>query len=80
MVSSIIGETGEFKVDRQHIGYTDNPKPFTNHTIHLKKGDLVFLYTDGYMEQFGVVKTRKYTKKILNKSILSRKHLPMTEI
>jgi PAS domain S-box-containing protein len=70
----------EYKGDRQHIGYTDNPKPFTNHTIHVKKGDLVFIYTDGYMDQFGGVKTRKYTKKRLHKSILSLKHLPMTEI
>lgn len=73
-------EVIEFKGDKQHIGYTDNPKPFKDHLIEVEKGDLVFLYTDGFMDQFGGSSTRKYTKKRLHKSIMSLSHLPMRDI
>ena len=73
-------EIMEYKGDKQHIGYTDNPKLFKTHSIDVKQGDLVFLYTDGYMDQFGGSKTRKFTKKRLHKAILNLKHLPMQEM
>lgn len=73
-------EVIEYKGDRQHIGYTDHPKPFKNHSIDVQKGDLVFLYTDGFMDQFGGSKTRKFTKKRLHKMILSFKDLTMLDL
>ena len=37
----------EYKSDRQSINYTENPQPFTNHKINIKKKDKVYLFTDG---------------------------------
>ncbi len=70
----------EYKGDKQHVGYTDNPKPFVDHAFKVEKGDMIFLYTDGYMDQFGGSNARKYTKKRLHKSLLALRHLPMEEI
>jgi len=36
---------------------------FSNHIIQLKKGDTVYLYTDGFQDQFGGLKDMKFMKK-----------------
>ncbi len=45
----------EFKADKQPItAATDSiAKPFTNKTFDLQKGDTIYLFTDGYADQFG---------------------------
>ena len=41
------------KADKQPIGiYFGTPKPFTNHTFELKKGDTVYIFSDGFADQF----------------------------
>ena len=47
------GELQETKADKQPIGMYDNNKPFTNHHFTLTKGDVIYLFTDGYADQFG---------------------------
>lgn len=41
------------KADRQPIGYMENSTPFTNHTFTLNRRDHIYLFTDGYADQFG---------------------------
>ena len=43
----------EIKADKQPIGSFDNRKPFENHTIQLQKGDNVYMFSDGFIDQFG---------------------------
>jgi sigma-B regulation protein RsbU (phosphoserine phosphatase) len=46
----------EIKADKQAIGAdTDHSeiKIFTNHIIQLEKGDAIYMFTDGYADQFG---------------------------
>ena len=73
-------EIKEYKGDRQHIGFSDNPKPFNNHIIEVKSGDQIYLYTDGYLDQFGGERGKKFTKKRLHNLLLEICHLPMHEI
>ena len=47
------GELIEIKGDKQPIGDFELAKPFTNHVFQLEKGDNVYLFTDGYVDQFG---------------------------
>lgn len=47
------GEIIEIKGDKQPIGDFELAKPFTNHTFNLEKGDNIYLFTDGYVDQFG---------------------------
>jgi len=69
----------EVKPDKQPIGKFDNPKPFTNHSIQLQKGDTIYLFTDGYADQFGGPKGKKYSKKKFKELLLSIQDLPMNE-
>ena len=61
----------EIKANKQPIGYTDNPMPFTNHTLSLKTDDLVYLFTDGFADQFGGEKGKKFKYKQLEHKLLA---------
>jgi serine phosphatase RsbU (regulator of sigma subunit) len=52
----------EFQANKQPIGKFDDRMPYTNHNIKLIKGDTLYLFTDGYSDQFGGEKNRKLTK------------------
>ncbi len=61
----------EIKADKQPIGKTDNPNPFTTHLLELQKGDTIYLMTDGYPDQFGGDKGKKYKYKQLEDLLLA---------
>ncbi|NQV52478.1 MAG: tetratricopeptide repeat protein [Flavobacteriales bacterium] len=54
------GELIEYKADKQPIGKHDNPLPYTTHTIELQTGDSIYLFSDGYVDQFGGERGKKY--------------------
>jgi len=43
----------ETKADKQPIGMNEDSTPFTNHTFTLNSGDTLYLFTDGFADQFG---------------------------
>jgi len=69
----------EVKPDKQPIGKFENKKPFTNHSIQLQKGDTIYMFTDGYADQFGGEKGKKYSKKALRELVLSVAHLTLQQ-
>lgn len=42
-----------FNPDKQPIGNFENARPFTTHKITVEKGDALYLFTDGFQDQFG---------------------------
>ena len=58
--NGFIPELIETKADKQPIGFTLNPKPFTNHVFQLQKGDSFYLFTDGFADQFGGPSGKKF--------------------
>jgi tetratricopeptide (TPR) repeat protein len=50
----------EIKGNKQSIGFHENMKPFTNFNITLENEDTFFLFTDGYADQFGGPKGKKF--------------------
>jgi serine phosphatase RsbU (regulator of sigma subunit)/PAS domain-containing protein len=56
-------EFTELKADKQPIGNYFDRKGFTTHTIPYNKGDMFYLYTDGYADQFGGARGKKFTYK-----------------
>jgi serine phosphatase RsbU (regulator of sigma subunit) len=53
----------EIKGIRNPISEYPKEKPFENHKIKLQANDKVFMYSDGYFDQFGGPKKTKITKK-----------------
>ncbi len=65
----------KYNADKRPIGaFSDQvKKPFTNHLIQLESGDSIFIFTDGYVDQFGGDRNKKL--KIRNfKQILTDIH------
>ncbi|CAN5750365.1 hypothetical protein BH11BAC7_BH11BAC7_26000 [soil metagenome] len=69
----------EIKADKQPIGKFDYGKPFTNHEVEVEKGDCVYIFTDGYADQFGGPLGKKFRYKTLKNLLLQIYQLPMSE-
>jgi len=54
------GELQEIKGDKQPIGYYEKVSLFQTHHLELQKGDSIVLFSDGYADQFGGPKGKKY--------------------
>jgi serine phosphatase RsbU (regulator of sigma subunit) len=50
----------EFKPDKQPIGQYADLKQFKTHQAELQKGDTLYMFTDGYPDQFGGEKGKKF--------------------
>ena len=50
----------ETKADKQPIGMHRESRPFTNHVVHLNSGDTIYMCTDGFQDQFGGERGKKY--------------------
>jgi serine phosphatase RsbU (regulator of sigma subunit) len=72
-------EVYEIKGDKQPIGLTHSPSLFTNHQLQLKQGDSVFLFTDGFADQFGGPRGKKFKYKQLKDVLLGNNHLPHSQ-
>jgi serine phosphatase RsbU (regulator of sigma subunit) len=61
----------EYKADKQPVGnfVGDVSRPFTNAEIKLLKGDMLYLFSDGFSDQFGGPKKKKFKRARL-KSLL----------
>jgi serine phosphatase RsbU (regulator of sigma subunit) len=66
----------EIKADKQPVGKTDHPKPFTTHRIELSEGDSVYLFTDGYPDQFGGPNGKKFKYKPFSELVAKHQSLP----
>ncbi len=67
----------EIKPDKQPIGKYDTSAPFTNHEIELEKGDTIYLFSDGYADQFGGEKGKKLKSANMKQLLLSIQGEPM---
>ncbi|MCC6180222.1 MAG: SpoIIE family protein phosphatase, partial [Bacteroidia bacterium] len=73
-------EVIEIKPDKMPVGKHDKQDiPFTLHEIALQKGDVVYTLTDGFPDQFGGEKGKKFMSKNLRELLAANAHLPMAE-
>jgi len=61
----------EVKADKQPIGKYADPKPFTTNSIQLNSGDSIYVFTDGFQDQFGGDKGKKFKAASLKTLLLS---------
>ncbi len=70
----------EIEPDKMPVGIQHGEqKPFTLHTVNLNKGDNIYLFTDGYADQFGGPKGKKFKYKQLQELIVANANKPMSE-
>jgi ligand-binding sensor domain-containing protein/serine phosphatase RsbU (regulator of sigma subunit) len=70
----------EFKGDRFPIGrQTPADSKFTSHEVEIIKGDIIYIFTDGYSDQMGYENRKKFKASRIKELLLSIQHLPMKE-
>ncbi|MEZ4937009.1 MAG: HAMP domain-containing protein [Crocinitomicaceae bacterium] len=69
----------EIKADKQPIGNFEDAKAFITNRIELKAGDTVYLFSDGYADQFGGPRGKKFKYKSMKELILKIQDLSMEE-
>ncbi|MCX7862996.1 MAG: SpoIIE family protein phosphatase [Bacteroidales bacterium] len=70
----------EYKADKMPVGlYERRQEPFTRTEIEIMNNDIVYLFSDGFADQFGGEQGKKYMYKRFKEFLLSIHHLPMNE-
>jgi serine phosphatase RsbU (regulator of sigma subunit)/tetratricopeptide (TPR) repeat protein len=75
------GEVIEYKADVYPVGVAFNEefKGFTNHEISVQKNDTIYVFSDGYVDQFGGPKHKKFLSKRLREILVEIEGMPMNE-
>ncbi len=72
-------ELTEIKGDKFPIGISDHQSHFKNNEMNLEEGDSIYIFSDGYADQFGGAGGKKYMRKRFKDHLLSIQKLPMEE-
>lgn len=73
------GQLTQLKGDKMPVAIHEVMEPFTLHELNLKSGDAFYTFSDGYADQFGGPKQKKFMIKNLRNQLLSIQDLPMME-
>lgn len=72
------GEMEIYRADKQDIASKyEKPLPFTNHFIDTQAGDVIYLFSDGFPDQFGGADRKKYKYGKFRKFLLNIHREPM---
>ena len=70
----------EIKPDRQPVAYfTGKQNPFTNREIQIEKGETIYICSDGFQDQFGGPKGKKFMSKRLKQLLLEIQDMSMAQ-
>jgi len=67
-------EIEEIKADRQAIGKVDNPIPYKTHHVNLSNGDTIYIFSDGFADQFNGNTGKKMMRRGFKKLLVSMKN------
>ncbi len=67
----------EIKATRQAVGKIEKPMPFKSNAIQLHSGDQIYLFSDGFADQFGGEKGKKMMKRRFKELLISNGKEPM---
>ena len=77
----LIGKTGivDCQGDKMPVGLGERMVPFSQHTLQLTEGDILYIFTDGFADQFGGEKGKKYRRSNLLSKLLANSHREMSD-
>ncbi|MBK9190501.1 MAG: tetratricopeptide repeat protein [Crocinitomicaceae bacterium] len=70
-------ELTELKADKMPVGFGEKKDSFTLHEMDVIPGDHLYLFTDGYADQFGGEKGKKFKYRSLHELICKNASLPV---
>ncbi len=73
------GELSIINADKMPVAFYQKMDPFTMEEIKVRKGDCLYIFTDGIIDQFGGDMGKKFLAKRLKDVILDISHRPMAE-
>jgi len=69
----------KFPIGGMEFEFEEDKRRFTNHTVQLQKGDCVYIFSDGYADQFGGEKGKKFMVANLQRTFAEITSKPMQE-
>jgi serine phosphatase RsbU (regulator of sigma subunit) len=73
------GELIHYRADKMPVAIHYKMTPFTLHKIELQKGDAFYIFSDGYSDQFGGPKERKFMSAQLKEILVGMAGKPMLQ-
>lgn len=73
------GELIHYRADKMPVAIHYKMQPFTLHKIELKKDDTFYIFSDGYSDQFGGPKEKKFMSMQLKETIIGMSGKPMMQ-
>ena len=77
LIKNRSNEIQRIAADRQPVGVSEFTKDFTNHVIPFEAGDRIYLFTDGFVDQFGGANGKKYKHTKFEQLLLSQHKVEM---
>lgn len=65
--------------NKEPIGIYENKTSFIQHEFNLEKGDMIYMFSDGYADQFGGKQKKKFRKNNLYKLLIEISKLPLED-
>lgn len=72
-------ELSDYKPQKMPVGYMENYVPFITKVLQLHKGDVIYTFTDGFADQFGGEKGKKFKYSQLKNKLVSISHQPLKD-
>jgi serine phosphatase RsbU (regulator of sigma subunit) len=70
----------EYEGDKMPVGIgSEQESPFTNHLLDLEKGDMIYLFSDGFADQFGGSNGKKFKYRPFRELLANISDLPVNE-
>jgi serine phosphatase RsbU (regulator of sigma subunit) len=73
------GEMTEYKASKMPVGIYVKENDFANNDIQLERGDMLYIFSDGYADQFGGTDGSKYMSKTFKRLLVSISSLPLDD-
>ena len=73
------GELTHYRPDKMPVAIHYRMEPFTLHKIDLQKGDAFYIFSDGFSDQFGGPKQKKFMSMQLRETLVSMAGIPMLQ-
>ncbi len=73
------GELIHYRADKMPVAIHYKMGPFTKHKIDLQKGDAFYIFSDGFADQFGGPKKKKFMSLHLKETLVAMAETPMLQ-